>query len=73
MAWAAILMRGWNAKFLKQVLWMSPPMGILKLNFDGNFIKSINTGGIWRVIRDWNGKVVRRSSGQWILHMLMKL
>lgn len=38
---------------------MSPPMEVLKLNFDGSFIKSLSRGGIQGVIRDLAVKVVR--------------
>eukprot|EP00268_Persea_americana_P001198 TRINITY_DN10363_c0_g4_i2.p1 TRINITY_DN10363_c0_g4~~TRINITY_DN10363_c0_g4_i2.p1 ORF type:complete len:103 (-),score=13.50 TRINITY_DN10363_c0_g4_i2:226-534(-) len=42
---------------------MSPPMGILKLNFDESFVKSLDKGGIGGVIRDWSSKIVRSFSG----------
>lgn len=40
-SWAAILKQGWHAKFSKRDSWMSPPMGIFKLTFDGSFVKFI--------------------------------
>lgn len=40
---------------------MNPPMGILKLNFDGNFICSSRRGG--GVVRCWAGTVVCSYSG----------
>ena len=46
-----------------RVEWICPPLGILKLNFDGSFLRSTNQGGIGVVIRNWNGDVIRNYSG----------
>ena len=43
--------------------WNLPPVGFLKLNFDGNFFKHIHLGGIGGVIRDSSGLVVKKLSG----------
>ena len=56
-SWVVILNGGWHVKPVSRVCWMTPPMGILKLNFDGSFIHSIKRGGIGGVIRDWYGTV----------------
>ena len=42
---------------------MNPPIGVLKLNFDGSFVRSLRKGAIGGVIRDWNGNIVRSFSG----------
>lgn len=42
---------------------MSPPFGVLKLNFDSSFLRSIGEGGIGGVIRNWDGIVIRSFSG----------
>lgn len=49
---------------LKEFLWMiliglPPPVGILKINFDGSFHNSSWRGGIGGVIRDHSGNLVR--------------
>ena len=62
-SWAAICKGGGRLKSKQKVSWMSPPMGILKLNFDESFVKSLDKGGIGGVIRDWSSKIVRSFSG----------
>ena len=46
-----------------RVEWICPPLGTLKRNFNGNFLRSTHQGGIGGVIRNWNGYVVRNFSG----------
>ena len=62
-SWAAVLDGGWRATSARQSFWMPPPRGILKLNFDGSYQKSLRRGGIGGVIRDSFGNVVRRFCG----------
>lgn len=40
-----------------------PPSGILKLNFDGSFIRDSGKGRFGGIIRDSSGQVVKRFSG----------
>ena len=42
---------------------MNPPTIVLKLDFDGSFVRSVRKGGIGGVIRDWKGKIVRSFFG----------
>lgn len=49
-SWGAIFMGSWRVKCSQRLSWMSPPMEVLKLNFDGSFIKSLSRGGIEGVI-----------------------
>lgn len=56
-SWAVHLNRGWCANVVYKVSWISPPTGILKLNFDGSFFQQIQMGGIGGVFCDFNGKV----------------
>lgn len=39
-------------KFVIKVSWVLPPAGILKLNFDGSFLKEMHHGGWGGVKRD---------------------
>lgn len=43
---------------LSQILWTSPPPGILKLIFEGSYLQFLCKGGFGVVIRDCNGNVV---------------
>ena len=45
-----------------RVAWVNPPAGVLKLNFNGSFVRSLRKGWTVGVIRDWNGNVVRSFS-----------
>ena len=45
-----------------QVFWEYPPVGVLKLHFDGSFVKP-NWGGIGGVTRDCNNILLRSYSG----------
>jgi hypothetical protein len=60
-SWSSFFKGGWRVK--SRVAWMNPPVGVLKLNFDGSFVRSLRKGGIGGVIRDWNGKMVRSFYG----------
>ena len=61
--WTAILNGGWCRKFVKRVIWMHPPQGILTINFDGSFICSTRRGGIGGGVRESIRIVVRSFSG----------
>lgn len=61
--WTAILNGGWCHKFVKRVIWMHPPLGIPKINFDGSFICSTRRGGIGGGVRESIGIFVRSFSG----------
>ena len=55
---------GCVSKARHRVIWKSTPRGLLKLNFDGSYLRSICRGGIGGAIRDSsNGNVVRSFSG----------
>ena len=43
--WATIFMGSWRVKPLQKISRMSPPMGVLKLNFDGSFVSIQRT--VW--------------------------
>ena len=62
-SWVEVLRGGWNAKPVNRVLWLNPPMGVLKLNFDRSFVHSLRRGGIGLVIKDWPDVVVQSYSG----------
>lgn len=44
--------------------WWPPPLGVLKLNFDGSYIREEHRVGFGCVIRDHDGTVIRSYSGQ---------
>lgn len=60
-SWSSFFNSGWSVKSRVRVVWMNPPTGVLKLNFDGSFVRSLRKGKIG-VIRDWNGNIVRSLS-----------
>ena len=62
-SWVVFFKGGRCAKSFQQILWERPPLGVLKLNFDGSFVQSISRGGIRGLIRDWIGNIVRNFSG----------
>lgn len=43
--------------------WSPPSLNLLKLNFDGSFIRGENRGGIGGIICDHDGAVIRNYSG----------
>ena len=62
-SWSSFFKGGWSVKSKVRVAWMNLPTGVLNLNFDGSFVRSLWKGGICGVIRDWNGKIVRSFFG----------
>ena len=62
-SWSSFFKGGWRVKSRVTVAWINPPTGVLKFNFDGSFVHSLQKGGIGGVIRDWNEKMVRSFSG----------
>ena len=61
-SWAVVVKGARHAKNKRQATWLSPSVGLLKLNFDGSFVQP-NQGGIGGVIRDCSGNVLRSFSG----------
>lgn len=44
-SWKAVVEGGKTLKTMVPTSWMLPPMGLLKLNFDGSFFKDLSHGG----------------------------
>lgn len=44
--------------FRKSISWCTPPLGVLKLNLDGSYIREEHRGGFGSVIRDHGGTVI---------------
>ena len=61
-SWSSFFNSGWSVKSRVRVAWMNHPTGVMKLNFDGSFVRSLRKGWTVGVIRDWNGNVVRSFS-----------
>ena len=72
-SWVVYFKRGRVFKPVQSISWESPPVDILKLNFDGSYIQASKRVVIGGVIRDWNGNVVRNFLGLHIRWMLMNL
>ena len=62
-SWDPFLKGSWCHKVVRKVLWLNPPTGVLKLNFEGSYFHDIRQGGIGGVIRGYEGKVIRNYSG----------
>lgn len=52
LSWKAFFEGGRKVKPMKTPSWISPPAGLLKLNFDGSFLKELRKGGFGGVTRD---------------------
>ena len=61
-SWEAVVKGVRHATNKLQASWLSPLVGILKLNIDGSFVQQ-NQGGIGGVIRDCSGIMLRSLSG----------
>ena len=40
-SWSSFFKGGWRVKSRVRVAWMNPSAGVLKLNFDGSFVRSL--------------------------------
>ena len=59
-SWAVVLKGSWRSRIVQRQVWNHPRTGIVKLNFDGSFVQSVQQGG---VIKDLNGIIIRNFSG----------
>ena len=57
-SWASFFKGRWCDK----ALWIKPPSGILKLNFDGSYFHALRWGGIGGEIQDYDGTAIRKYS-----------
>jgi len=45
------------------VRWNAPPLGVVKINFDGSLSQNSTAGGF--IIRDWTGKVIKAGAAHY--------
>ena len=45
-SWSSFCKGGWRVESKVRVACMNPPTGVLKLDFDGSFVRSLREGGI---------------------------
>lgn len=53
----------WNYNHSKSISWCQPPLGVLKVNFDGNYVREEHWGGFGSLICDHDGTVICNYSG----------
>lgn len=62
-SWDGCLQKNKFHKLISNSSWMSQPKGVLKLNFDCNYLKEKCKGGYGGVIRTSNGRILVELSG----------
>lgn len=72
LSWKAFFQGGRKVKPMKTPSWISPSAGLLKLIFDGSFLKELRKGGFGGVTRDSLDTPLCTYSGSLIVYTPMR-
>ena len=71
-SWTAVFKRGWLSRIVHRTVWNHPPPSILKLNFDGSLVQSVQRGVLAASSEIGMESLLETFLGRWTLLMLMK-